>query len=51
MERKVKKNQEINTRIRKQMKNAFTKHEFVKYVKFKSEYAFPLLLITYYFHQ
>jgi len=45
------KNQVINTRIRKQMKNAFTKHEFVKYVNLKSEDAFPLLLLMYYFHQ
>ena len=45
------KNQEINTRIRKQMKNTFTEHEFVKYVNLKSEYAFPLLFLIHYFHQ
>ena len=41
------KNQEINTRISKQMKNVFTKHEFVNYVNLKSEYAVPLLLLKY----
>jgi len=45
------KNQEINARVRKQIKNAFTKHEFVIYVNLKSTYAFPILFLTYYFHQ